>query len=462
MLNFLPLDKNVNIIKDFITGLSTPFCDLSLGTKFMWRDDFICSYAIFDDTLILKESCPDYKDAYYFPLGKNPLGALEQIEKLEGGKPFKFCCLDNASCAFLAERYFKVDIFCDRDWSDYFYSATDFITFKGKKFSGQRNHINKFKRLYPNFEVKNLLDVSLDKVKAFLGEFERGEDYSMWSEIAEQKKVLSLIENLSSLNNLGACILVDDKLVALSVGEIVGDTLIVHVEKGLKNYSGVYPTMAQEFAKLFASDSVKFINREEDCGDMGLRISKLQYHPVDIKDKNILTVKRAFEKICPPILIKGDRVEVGEITASDSENYYNLCIDDSLNEFWGYDYKEDLKGELTKDYFYNFAKSLIEKKEEYPLAIRVNERLVGEVTMHNFDYFGGVEIGFRLFRKEQNKGYALEATSLVCQYIKDILGGKKIKAKCYKQNEKSKNLLVKLGLKKTFKDEKMLYFEKKL
>ena len=41
----------------------------------------------------------------------------------------------------------------ERKWSDYVYSAEEISTFKGKKFSGQRNHINKFRSLYgePDF-----------------------------------------------------------------------------------------------------------------------------------------------------------------------------------------------------------------------------------------------------------------------------------------------------------------------
>ena len=60
---------------------------------------------------------------------------------------------------------------------------------------------------------------------------------------------------------------------------------------------GIYPTMAQEFAKAFATDGIKLINREEDCGDAGLRISKMQYHPIDVKEKNFVRVKTLFDKI---------------------------------------------------------------------------------------------------------------------------------------------------------------------
>ncbi|MBQ5902636.1 MAG: DUF2156 domain-containing protein [Clostridia bacterium] len=64
----------------------------------------------------------------------------------------------------------------------------------------------------------------------------------------------------------------------------MGDTLFVHVEKGLIEFSGVYQVMVQKFAETYAGD-VLFINREEDDGVEGLRKSKLSYHPIGLLNK---------------------------------------------------------------------------------------------------------------------------------------------------------------------------------
>ncbi len=459
MLNFTPLDKNVLILNDYASKSKTTFCDITLGTKFMWRDEFRCEYAIYKNTLILRESCFDYKEAYYFPMGENKLEALTEIEKLEKNKPFSFCAIDNATASYLAERYSSVQIIPNRDWSDYIYDAKDFISFSGKKFGGQRNHVNKFKRLYPDYQVKILDKSDLYLLQAFLDEFKRGKDFSVWSEIAEQNKVYEYAKNLDKLNNKGACILVDGKIIAISMGEVLNDTLYVHVEKGLKEYDGVYPTMANEFAKAFAGEGVKFINREEDCGDMGLRISKLQYHPLYVKEKNIVKINTLFEKIPSPLCLKGDRIQITEIYPSDKQNYFALCSDEKLNEFWGYDYKEDLKGEPTEEYFIEFKDSLIKEKSEHPFAIRLGDKLIGEITLHNFSYFGEVEMGFRLLPAFSGQGYCLESALIMRDFVFNVLGAKRLKCKCYKNNVRSKNLILKLGLKEVDSDKDMLYFE---
>ena len=240
---------------------------------------------------------------------------------------------------------------------------------------------------------------------------------------------------------------------------MVKDTLIVHVEKALKGYSGIYPTLASEFVNLFGKNALK-INREEDCGDLGLRTSKLQYKPLEIKEKNFIKVNTLFSKITPPVYIKTERLTITDITPSDSSTYAKLYLDDDLNKYWGYDYREDCLNP-EKSWFYDFQRSLKEKKEEYSLAIRLNEEMIGELVLHGFDYFGGVEIGFRLFKEYQGKGYAFESLTALIEYVNTTLFPKVIKTRCFKQNVKSFNLITRAGFIKSHETEEKYFFVKK-
>lgn len=293
MLKFKSLGKDVKVIEKYIEKSSIEFCDISLGAKYLWRDEFKIDYAIVNDTLILKESCNDYKNAFYYPMGKDEKLALKEIDAycLKKGEMPTFCCIDNHTSTLLSARYKKVNITNDRAWSDYIYDAESFRNFVGKKYSGQRNHINKFNKLYPDYSFQSIEKKDIDEVKKFIGDFEKESDFSMWTAKEEDRKIRDYIESMFSINQVGGLIRVGGKVVAISIGEIVKNTLIVHVEKALREYEGVYPKMANEFAKAFAIGEVVTINREEDCGDMGLRISKLQYHPIEIKEKNIVRVQ---------------------------------------------------------------------------------------------------------------------------------------------------------------------------
>ena len=462
MLKFEKLGTNASLIKPYLKSSKISFCDISVGVKYMWREEFSVEYAIYDNTLILKESGLDYTDAFYYPMGENPIGALEQIEKycIKNNKPLLFCCIDNATAAEFSSRYNNVQITNNRDWSDYIYEAEKFKTYSGKKLSGQRNHVNKFKKLYPNYKFKNIEKSDFSAIKDFLDEYERNTDVSLWPKKVERQKVYDLIVNAVELEQFGGLIEACGKVVALSVGEVVGDTLIVHVEKALKTYEGAYPTMAQEFAKAFAEKGVKFINREEDCGDIGLRISKLQYKPLEVKEKNFVRAFTIFENITSPIKVCTQRLVIEPISKDDKEDYAKLYLDEQLNVLWGYDYKEDLgENKPTPDYFYNFQNLLKSKKEEYSLAVKLDGKMIGELVLHNFDFFGGVEMGFRFFREYQGKGYAVESASALKEYAFTTLNATAVKSRCFKQNLASKKLITRLGLKQVEEDKTHYYFK---
>jgi hypothetical protein len=94
----------------------------------------------------------------------------------------------------------------------------------------------------------------------------------------------------TSAKYLAVGIAVDDKIVAMSIGEIVNDTLYCHIEKANRDYPGSYQMIVKEYASHTVTEGVKYINREEDVGDEGLRTSKLSYHPVDILNKYCVVI----------------------------------------------------------------------------------------------------------------------------------------------------------------------------
>lgn len=468
MIQLKDVGENVKRFGKYFERSKARFCDFSVGVKYMWREDFVISYAFFNDTLIMRESCADYKNAFYFPFAENAddeNAALKEIEDYCASRKeeLKFCCIDDETAEKLKKRYPFCEISFNRDWSDYIYNASDFTSFAGKRFSGQRNHVNAFKRSYPDYKFCVLTEEDIPRVKEFLKEYERETVISVWSEKEEEKKVAEFAEKSFELDQSGAFIEVNGKIVALSIGEVVGDTLIVHVEKGLKEYRGVYPAMASEFAKAFCKDGVKFINREEDCGDPGLRISKTQYHPIEIKNKYIVQVSTAFDKIVPPVSIKTERLTVDDITEKDKEVYARIYLDDDLNKYYGYDYREDLGGNTPNaDYFYSFMQGLKDKKEEYSFAVRRNGEMLGELVLYNFGFNGQAETGFRFLPEYQGKGYATEAAAALIEKAKTDFCINKLCCRAFKENLPSIRLIKRLGFKQASETDNMLFFEKNL
>ena len=85
----------------------------------------------------------------------------------------------------------------------------------------------------------------------------------------------------------GAILMAEGKPCAVTVGDVKGDTLFVHIEKALREFPGSYEMINKAFAArmLELHPALRYVNREDDAGDEGLRQAKESYHPVDILKK---------------------------------------------------------------------------------------------------------------------------------------------------------------------------------
>ena len=98
-----------------------------------------------------------------------------------------------------------------------------------------------------------------------------------------------------------------------------------------------------------------YVNREDDAGDRGLRTSKLQYLPVRLAGKLRFEVQCEADRLreLPPVTTP--RLTLTPLEERDEAAYNALCLDDARNRWWGYDYRQDLKGELTEEYYLSVA-----------------------------------------------------------------------------------------------------------
>ena len=179
----------------------------------------------------------------------------------------------------------------ERDNFDYLYRAEDLKYFRGKKLSGQRNHVNKFLKTYGNWTFRPISPEDIPAVKAFLDGYAARQDKTSATFHEDIAKTHEVLDNFQTYGLLGGMLLVEDQIVGFALGEIQGDTLYTHIEKADRDYQGCYQMLVAQFAQQFANENVPFINREDDTGDPGLRTSKLSYHPVALLEKYTVTVE---------------------------------------------------------------------------------------------------------------------------------------------------------------------------
>lgn len=289
MLSFERINSD-NILKTakFFKYKISRTSDYTIGAMYMWRDFYDTSFAIQEDMIFYKVKFLN-RTSFTYPVGsgslENSIAALKEYCR-SNELPLWFCTVpEEAIPSLLSQYHGTIPGTPSRDWADYLYLADDLAQMAGRRYSGQRNHINKFMKLYPDYRYEKITPDNVDRVLDFLKDFQQkhGNESSLAQE--ELERSMELMPFLHKFNLPGAFLEVDNKIIAMSVGEIVKDTLYCHIEKADRDYPGAYQMIVREYALNTVTADIKYINREEDVGDEGLRTSKLSYHPMQLLDK---------------------------------------------------------------------------------------------------------------------------------------------------------------------------------
>lgn len=94
------------------------------------------------------------------------------------------------------------------------------------------------------------------------------------------------MEQVDYLQLCGGIYYVEDRPVAYTLGEELSGmaTYLIHFEKAVAGYKGLYQFINQSFAQVLPED-YETINREQDMGNQGLRQAKLSYKPTGFIEK---------------------------------------------------------------------------------------------------------------------------------------------------------------------------------
>ncbi len=294
MLSFQPI--TVEAIRDFepyLCGHNGRFCDFTPSNLFVWREYYYKAFAVFDGMLVL-ELCGEHGETFYsLPMGdgdeERALVALRAYAEAQG-KPLSLSLVPQDKLSIVRHVLGEeLTITSDREWCDYLYDAPSMAAFAGAAYAKQRNHVRRFDRTYPDHRFERLTPSHLPQIDAFLETFAkvRGKESALAAEEIERTR--AALRHMEALSLLGVVLYAEGRMAGFSAGARVCDTLYVNFEKADTSFVGVYQKLVQGFASAFADDTVRYINREEDCGDEGLRKSKLAYHPIALLEKFTVT-----------------------------------------------------------------------------------------------------------------------------------------------------------------------------
>ena len=287
-------------------------------------------------------------------------------------------------------------------------------------------------------------------------EFPKGDNAKARDELELAKKMLALVGRPYFL---AGGMFDGEKLIALSLAEKCGDTLIIHIEKALYSYTGVYPTLVQAFADAFG-DGCQWINREDDAADRGLRTSKLQYGPAKLAPKYRFEPQNELLRHVSQIPdLKTERLTLSALTEADIPAYNALVLDGDRNRWWGYDDVGGLGGPVEERSFFEVAQRDFENRQAVNFAVRLDGKLIGEAVLYRFDCRGGAELGCRIDAAYAGHGYGTEAFAAVADWGLYRVHLSKVVAKCFKENQASYKMLSSC-MRKAGEDETFFYFEK--
>jgi len=290
--------ETVSALKPFFQLYACGICDNTVGAVYQWRDIYVSYYAVVKDMLCIRAGYGAYGECYTVPLGcGDPSAAFEANEQdaKRRGIPLRYCVVPQCMMPLLEERYGdRMQVESIRDWADYIYDAESFRTFAGKAYHGQKNHVNHFYREHPDAETVIVTDTETENAcLAFLDRFRDAHPEFSPLEENEWNGARDLLLHRDALGQTAVALKTGGEIVAMAIGETKDDMLFEHVEKAMPDVAGAYPAMAQAFVKSFPE--AKYLNREDDGGDPGLRYSKTNYKPVELREKYLVTIRDASQ-----------------------------------------------------------------------------------------------------------------------------------------------------------------------
>ena len=287
-------EDNITALMPFFESFACGICDNTVGAVFQWRNIYVSYYAVVEGMLCIRAGYGAYGECYTAPLGSGDYAAAcaaNERDAKQRGIPLRYCVVPACALPRLQERYGdRMTVESIRDWADYLYDADAFLRFAGKTYHTQKNHVNRFYREHPDAALLPVTDAESERLcLAFLERFR--EKHPEFSALEENEWIgaKDLLLHRDLLGQTAACLVTGGEAVAMAIGERKDDMLFVHAEKAMPDVSGAYPAMAQAFVRCFTG--VRRINREDDGGDPGLRYSKTNYHPIELREKYLVTVR---------------------------------------------------------------------------------------------------------------------------------------------------------------------------
>jgi uncharacterized protein len=288
---FEPLSlAHQGLVDDFFRRFPPQISEFTFTNLFIWRQYYQARVSVVHDFLTFLGQPPGSAPFLFPPVGEGDIRAwtrsVFEALRTAGHSP-----RINRVAAPVAGELASLpgaEPVLDRDNSDYVYLTENLVNLSGNRYHSQKNHVNRLKK-NSDWEYLTLTPelvnecLNLQETWCRLRQCEESP-----SLLNEEQAIVEALKHIDFLPYRGGVIRIRGKVEAFSLGEILNpDTVVIHVEKANPEIPGLYALINQQFLEREWSP-IRYVNREQDLGEPGLRKAKESYHPDHLVEKFIL------------------------------------------------------------------------------------------------------------------------------------------------------------------------------
>lgn len=173
----------------------------------------------------------------------------------------------------------------NRDDADYLYLRQELAELPGSRFHKKKNRISYFLKRH-ECQVEYLESRHKDGCLALLEQWRRMAGEQRNESLAlEVEAAFEAVELSGELGLSGVVVTVQGAVSAFALGERLNrDTAVCHFEKTDPFMEGAAQLVNREFCRMLFGEC-RYVNREQDLGEAGLRNAKMSYHPTELVGK---------------------------------------------------------------------------------------------------------------------------------------------------------------------------------
>ncbi len=277
-MEFAPVTlEGLDAYQEALARMPQKTSDYSFVNLWGWGPHYGLRWSWEGDVVVLRQTHPA-------PIYWAPVGAWEGVDwpqlfsRLP--RPLRFVRVPEALVEFWRVLGLPMAVHEAREHWDYVYRVEELVSLAGRRYHSKKNLLHQFVRQYP-FTWVELDERTVECALALQTEWLLWRDTEDDATLAaENQAIVRVFHDWGRLKGVrGGGILVEGKMVAYTVADALdAEMIVIHFEKGCPQFRGVYQAINQMFLEQ-AGQQFRWVNREQDLGDEGLRQAKLSYHP---------------------------------------------------------------------------------------------------------------------------------------------------------------------------------------